>query len=295
MCAPTPVLLRALRRATSFALESQTITPQTRCPRISHLTIRRQQCQTPHFSHRAFSTTPNPRSSTSAESGSPTRTPPPSIQRSTPPSSPRPPVPSSRSKNPYAPTTSDRGPKSEEKTQTDFATMDIYASAGIEEPATSIDACTLDGFHLNNGVITEGNRGVMLLGGEGFVWAPWNLEGGSTRTGMTSGTAAPKAKGPATPTSPFTPFLTRTSTLNFPPATLSLLSLLFPKPDLLIFGTGARLHMLSKETRRYLSEELGVKVDVMDTANAAAAYNLLVMERGVEGVGAVLVPRGFRG
>jgi hypothetical protein len=53
--------------------------------------------------------------------------------------------------------------------------------------------------------------------------------------------------------------------------------------------------MLSKDTRRYLSEELGMRVDVMDTANAAAAYNLLVMERGVEGVGAILIPDGFVG
>ncbi len=91
----------------------------------------------------------------------------------------------------------------------------------------------------------------------------------------------------------FGQFLDKRSILDFPVGSFGLLTLLHPKPDLLIFGTGRRLHMLSKETRRYLSEELGMKVDVMDTANAAASYNLLVMERGSEGVGAVLIPDGF--
>jgi len=53
--------------------------------------------------------------------------------------------------------------------------------------------------------------------------------------------------------------------------------------------------VLSPQTRRYLSEELGIKVDVMDTANAAAAYNLLAMERGTDEVGALMIPDGFKG
>lgn len=79
---------------------------------------------------------------------------------------------------------------------------------------------------------------------------------------------------------------------------LGVLRLVYPKPDLLILGTGARLWMLGKETRGYLMGELGVRVDVMDTANASAAYNLLARERGVEGgggVGALLLPVGWKG
>ena len=56
--------------------------------------------------------------------------------------------------------------------------------------------------------------------------------------------------------------------------------------------------MVGKETKRYLMAELGVRVDVMDTANASAAYNLLALERGVEGgggVGALLLPLGWKG
>ncbi|KAJ9616459.1 hypothetical protein H2200_000177 [Cladophialophora chaetospira] len=156
--------------------------------------------------------------------------------------------------------------------------MDIYASAGVEEPATSIDACTPDGFHLNNGVVTGGGRGVMLVGGEGFVWSPWNLASSTSPTQQN-----------------FSQFIDARGLISFPSSSFGLLTLLYPKPDLLIFGTGRRLHMLSKETRHYLSEELGISVDVMDTANAAAAYNLLVMERGVERVGAILIPEGFKG
>jgi NADH dehydrogenase [ubiquinone] 1 alpha subcomplex assembly factor 3 len=157
--------------------------------------------------------------------------------------------------------------------------MDIYASAGIEEPATSIDACTSDGFHLNNGVETVGGRGLMLVGGEGFVWAPWK----------TTSSAGDTKK------SPFSAFIDDRGLLSIPSETLGILSLLHPRPDLLIFGTGHRLHMLHPATRKYISEECGIRVDVMDTANAAASYNLLVMERGVEGVGAILLPVGFTG
>lgn len=195
--------------------------------------------------------------------------------------------------NPHAPPKNrSRGPASSEKTQTDFQAMDIYASAGIEEPATSIDASLPDGFHLNNGVQTSGGRGVMLLGGEGFVWSPWNYLDVSTTRAEVDVTQEQRNAGAI---SRFTDFLDARSTLNFPSQSLGLLTFLYPKPDLLIFGTGRYLHMLSKETRRYLSEELGMKVDVMDTANAAAAYNLLVMERGFEGVGAILIPEGFVG
>jgi uncharacterized protein len=125
----------------------------------------------------------------------------------------------------------------------------------------------------------------MLVGGEGFVWSPWTRDSPSPTAGQEQQAQASR----------FSQFLTARSVLDFPPSAFGLLTLLYPKPDLLIFGTGRQLHMLSKDTRRYLSEELGMRVDVMDTANAAAAYNLLVMERGVEGVGAILIPDGFVG
>ena len=87
-------------------------------------------------------------------------------------------------------------------------------------------------------------------------------------------------------------------TLTIPTTALGVLEVLYPKPDLLLLGTGGKLWMLSKATREHLTRVLGLRVDVMDTGNASAAYNLLAQERGVEGgggVGAVMLPLGWSG
>lgn len=159
--------------------------------------------------------------------------------------------------------------------------MDVLGH--IPTPATSVDACTSDGFHLDNGVKTGGGSGILLVGGEAFKWEPWR--------------ASPASSGNAAAT--LGSLLdTRKGILSIPPLSLGLLELIHPKPDLLIVGTGGRLWMLSPDTRRYISEVLGCRLDVMDTANAAAAYNLLAKERGVEGgsgVGALFLPVGWVG
>lgn len=43
-------------------------------------------------------------------------------------------------------------------------------------PATSIDACTGDGFALNNQMRITG-CGLFLIGGEAFRWRPWIKDG----------------------------------------------------------------------------------------------------------------------
>ena len=73
------------------------------------------------------------------------------------------------------PKTRDRGPKSDEDTQTDFSALDVLRNTIA--PATSIDACTSDGFALNNQVRISGS-GIMLIGGEAFRWWPWTAGGG---------------------------------------------------------------------------------------------------------------------
>jgi hypothetical protein len=50
---------------------------------------------------------------------------------------------------------------------------------------------------------------------------------------------------------------------------------------------------LSPATRRAISE-LGMRVEVLDTRNAASQYNMLATERGVEDVAAALVPVGWK-
>ena len=63
--------------------------------------------------------------------------------------------------------------------------------------------------------------------------------------------------------------------------------------DLLILGLGPNMLPISPQTRRYINS-LGIRVDVQDTRNAAAQFNLLATERGVQEVAAAMVPIGWR-
>lgn len=163
--------------------------------------------------------------------------------------------------------------------------MDVLGH--IPAAATSVDACTSDGFHLDNGVKTEGGRGIILVGGEAFEWEPWRIIAPENNPATQAATPGPGML-----------LDTRRGTLAFPTQTLGLLELLHPKPDLLIIGTGGKLWMLDAATRKYIGDVLGCRIDAMDTPNAAAAYNLLAKERGIEGgagVGAILLPIGWVG
>lgn len=72
------------------------------------------------------------------------------------------------------PKSRDRGPKSDEDTQTDFSALDVLRNTVA--PATAIDACTSHGFALNNQMRISGS-GLFLVGGEAFRWRPWVREG----------------------------------------------------------------------------------------------------------------------
>lgn len=50
-----------------------------------------------------------------------------------------------------------------------------------------------------------------------------------------------------------------------------------PRPELLVFGTGPRLHMPPSFVRGHL-RELGIGLEVMDTRNACSTYNMLSEE-----------------
>jgi NADH dehydrogenase [ubiquinone] 1 alpha subcomplex assembly factor 3 len=50
---------------------------------------------------------------------------------------------------------------------------------------------------------------------------------------------------------------------------------------------------LSPATRKFLNS-LGIRVDIQDTRNASAQFNLLATERGVGSVAAALIPLGWR-
>jgi NADH dehydrogenase [ubiquinone] 1 alpha subcomplex assembly factor 3 len=63
--------------------------------------------------------------------------------------------------------------------------------------------------------------------------------------------------------------------------------------DLLIIGTGPTTIPIAPAVRRYLND-LGIRLEIQDTRNASAQFNLLATERGVGQVAAALIPIGWR-
>lgn len=172
-----------------------------------------------------------------------------------------------------------RGPPSSESTQTDFAKLDVFGDMAV--PTTSIDACLSDGFKLNSGLIVTG-AGVLLVAGDALRWRPWmalssnDTAGPVKQDGKTNVTNAMRnAKGQ----------------WHVDDAAWGVLSMVWPRPDLLILGTGKQILPVSPESRRAIGE-LGIRLEVQNTRNAAAQFNLLAIERGVQQVAAALVPIG---
>ncbi|KAI0481504.1 hypothetical protein F4859DRAFT_422123 [Xylaria cf. heliscus] len=149
---------------------------------------------------------------------------------------------------------------------TDFDAMDLLAKTPI--PSTTVDICMSDGFQLNSGARIDDGSGVLLVGGEAFKWVPWML---------LSEKRLLNAKGQ----------------WDIPDDALAPLEVVLPRPDLLILGLGPEIRPISPQLRRYISR-LGIKVEILDTRNAAAQYNLLATERGVSEVAAALIPIGWQ-
>ena len=63
--------------------------------------------------------------------------------------------------------------------------------------------------------------------------------------------------------------------------------------DMLILGVGGTMFPLSPETKRHINS-LGIRVDILDTRNAAAQFNLLATERGVNEIAAAMIPIGWK-
>lgn len=187
---------------------------------------------------------------------------------------------------PAAPKSKDRGPASEEETQTDFTAMDILSTT--PPPTTAVDSCMEDGFSLNSGLRVTGS-GVLLLGGEAFKWRPWIREGRKEGT-IGAGAAGDDEKGVKSMAGKLQ---NAKGQWEVGRQAWGVLDLAWPKPDLLILGTGPSILPLSPETRRNINE-LGIRIEVQDTRNAAAQFNLLATERGVQQVAAALVPIGWR-
>ncbi|PNS15698.1 NADH dehydrogenase [Sphaceloma murrayae] len=185
-----------------------------------------------------------------------------------------------------APKSRDRGPTSKEDTQTDFQKMDIFTNT--PPPTSSVDGCFDDGFSLNSGLKVVGS-GMLLVGGEAFKWSPWlgqgRREGTIGKGGMGNDDKGVKSKGGKV--------LNAKGQLEIGEEGWGVLNVVWPKPDLLVLGTGARLAPVSPATRKLIND-LGIRLEVQDTRNAAAQFNLLATERGVQQVAAALIPIGWR-
>nr|POE63063.1 nadh dehydrogenase [ubiquinone] 1 alpha subcomplex assembly factor 3 [Quercus suber] len=185
-----------------------------------------------------------------------------------------------------APKSRDRGPASKEDTQTDFQAMDMLSNTPA--PTTAVDACMDDGFALNSGMKVTG-AGVLLIGGEAFKWRPWTGAGGkgSPASDGIIGNGGKSTRNDSQK------LCNDKGQLEVDQQVWGVLDLVWPKPDLLVLGTGSSVLPVSPETRRHLSE-LGIRLEVQDTRNAAAQFNLLATERGVQQVVAALIPIGWK-
>ncbi|KAI2615504.1 hypothetical protein GGR54DRAFT_292605 [Hypoxylon sp. NC1633] len=154
----------------------------------------------------------------------------------------------------------------DEPPPTDFEKLDVLGNTPV--PSTSVDACLSDGFQLNSGKKIFDGSGVLLVGGEAFSWRPW-LSRGEKR------------------------LLNKKGQWEVPNDTFGLLGLIWPRPDLLIIGLGSEMRPISPELRKHISS-LGMRLEVLDTRNAAAQFNLLATERGVDDVAAALIPIGWK-
>ncbi|CAG8769922.1 14199_t:CDS:2, partial [Acaulospora morrowiae] len=68
---------------------------------------------------------------------------------------------------------------------------------------------------------------------------------------------------------------------------LKIFEVIIPRPELLIFGTGKTFIPIPLEVRNYIYK-LGLQIDVLDTDNALATFNVLA-EEGRD-VAAVFLP-----
>ncbi|KJZ76214.1 hypothetical protein HIM_04296 [Hirsutella minnesotensis 3608] len=149
---------------------------------------------------------------------------------------------------------------------TDFNELNVLGH--MPPPSTSVDVCMYDGFGLNSGITISGGDGALLVNGEAFAWRPWEASGAMR-------------------------LVNDKGQFELPEEALGLFALLWPRPDLLVVGVGKQNLPLSPQTRQRIAG-LGMRVEVLDTRNAAAQFNLLATERGVAEVAAALIPIGWK-
>ncbi|BEI81086.1 hypothetical protein CcaverHIS002_0202460 [Cutaneotrichosporon cavernicola] len=118
-----------------------------------------------------------------------------------------------------------------------------------DNPPLSVSKLDARGFHLSDGLLVPG--GLVFVDGRALLWdvdPP-----GDSKGGMAAAWAGWSAE------------------------RFEVFERVVPRPEILLFGTGARVLPPPREVRDYISS-LGIQLDVMDSRNAASTYNLLFEE-----------------
>ncbi|KAK7753474.1 hypothetical protein SLS62_004549 [Diatrype stigma] len=145
---------------------------------------------------------------------------------------------------------------------TDFSKLDVLGNVPV--PSNSVDICMWNGFQFNSGAKIADGSGAIVVGGEAFTWRPWAARGGEKR------------------------LLNQKGQWDVPNETLGLFELLWPRP-----GLGPSIRPISPQLRKYIGS-LGMRVEILDTRNAASQFNLLATERGINEIAAALIPIGWK-
>ncbi|KAF9578808.1 hypothetical protein BGW38_005222 [Lunasporangiospora selenospora] len=149
----------------------------------------------------------------------------------------------------------------------------------------TITVCTKHGFVTTEAITLQGP--VLCIGGQVFLWDVYK-EGGAIDQ-MIKATSATGGAGASNASS--SPLPARSILENMDEATakdiFKVFEVMSPRPEILIVGTGKTFAPLSPAVRSVI-RNLGIQVDMMSTANAAATYNMLA-EEGRE-VAAALLP-----
>ncbi|KAK9487181.1 NADH dehydrogenase 1 alpha subcomplex assembly factor 3 [Lipomyces starkeyi] len=135
----------------------------------------------------------------------------------------------------------------------------------LPRPPMAIDNVLEDGFLLSDGTVFEckdSTLGLVIVDGQVFEW-----DFAQYCTGLDTGLVDISKDG------------------------VKMLSLLFPRPELLLVGLGGKSRILSEKTRAVLMG-MGYTIEVTDTQNGANNFELLATERPRQ-VMAMLLPPGI--
>ncbi|KAF9166831.1 hypothetical protein BGX20_000092 [Mortierella sp. AD010] len=153
-----------------------------------------------------------------------------------------------------------------------------------ESRTVAISACTKHGFVTTEAIALQGP--VLCIGGQVFLWDIYKESGAVAQSLKKKQSSSSPPTTTGTTTSPARPIFEDMDE-NTAREVFKIFELMSPRPEILIVGTGKVFAPLSPAVRSVV-RSLGLQVDMMSTANAAATYNMLA-EEGRE-VAAALLP-----